>query len=130
MHHEIEIRVRYQETDGQGHVHHANYLTWFELGRVELLRAAGHSYRELEEAGIFLVVSEVSVRYFLPAYFDDVLRLRTTTVQAKGARAIEGPAQLRGGFGGVRPRLVRGDQLGASVEFQCRLRQGVGHAKR
>jgi len=84
--HEIEFRVRYQETDGQGRVHHANYLTWFELGRVELMRAAGHSYRELEEAGIFLVVAEVAVQYFLPAFFDDVLRLRTTTVRAKGAR--------------------------------------------
>ena len=86
MHHEIEIRVRYQETDGQGRVHHANYLTWFELGRVELLRAAGHSYRELEEAGIYLVVAEASLRYYLPAFFDDVLRLRTTTLRAKGAR--------------------------------------------
>ena len=85
-HHDIEIRVRYQETDGQGRVHHANYLTWFELGRVELLRASVHSYRELEEAGIFLVVAEVTVRYFLPAFFDDVLRLRTTAVRAKGAR--------------------------------------------
>ena len=84
--HDIEFRVRYQETDGQGRVHHANYLTWFELGRVELLRAAGHSYRKLEEAGIFLVVAEVSAQYFLPAFFDDVLRLRTTTVRAKGAR--------------------------------------------
>ena len=84
--HEIEIRVRYQETDGQGRVHHANYLTWFELGRVELLRAAGHSYRELEEAGVFLVVAEASLQYFQPALFDDVLRLRTTTVRAKGAR--------------------------------------------
>jgi acyl-CoA thioester hydrolase len=84
--HEIEIRVRYQETDGQGRVHHANYLTWFELARVELLRAGGHSYRELEEAGIFLVVAEISVRYFLPALFDDLLQLRVTTVQAKGAR--------------------------------------------
>lgn len=86
MQHEIEIRVRYQETDGQGRVHHANYLTWFELGRVELLRAMGHSYRELEEAGIFLVVAEASMQYYLPALFDDVLRLRTTTVRAKGAR--------------------------------------------
>lgn len=84
--HEIEFRVRYQETDGQGRVHHANYPTWFELGRVELLRAAGHSYRELEEAGVFLVVAEISVQYFSPALFDDVLRLRTTTVRAKGAR--------------------------------------------
>src|SRR4029079_3669350 len=78
--HEIEIRVRYQETDGQGRVHHANYLTWFELGRVELLRAMGHSYRELEEAGIYLVVAEASVQYYLPAMFDDILRLQTTTI--------------------------------------------------
>jgi len=86
MQHEIEIRVRYQETDGQGRVHHANYLTWFELGRVELLRAMGHSYRELEEAGVYLVVAEASTQYYVPALFDDALRLRTTTVRAKGAR--------------------------------------------
>jgi len=86
MQNEIEIRVRYQETDGQGRVHHANYLTWFELGRVELLRAAGHSYRELEAAGVFLVVAEATAKYYLPALFDDVLRLRTTTTHAKGAR--------------------------------------------
>ena len=94
--HEIEIRVRYQETDGQGRVHHANYLTWFELGRVELLRAAGHSYRELEEAGVFLVVAEISVQYYLPAFFDDLLKLRTTTVRAKGAR-IEHHYEVRRG---------------------------------
>jgi acyl-CoA thioester hydrolase len=86
LEHEIEIRVRYQETDGQGIVHHANYLIWFEQGRVELLRAAGHSYRELEEQGILLVVAEAQLRYYLPARFDDLLRLKTTTVRAKGAR--------------------------------------------
>jgi acyl-CoA thioester hydrolase len=96
MQHEIEIRVRYQETDGQGRVHHANYLTWFELGRVELLRAMGHSYRELEEAGVYLVVAEASLRYHLPALFDDVLRLRTTTVHAKGARIEHRYEVLRG----------------------------------
>jgi acyl-CoA thioester hydrolase len=84
--HDIEIRVRYQETDAQGRVHHANYLKWFELGRVELLRASGHSYRELEEAGVFLVVAEAAVKFYLPAFFDDLLVLRTTTVKAKGAR--------------------------------------------
>src|SRR6478752_2693207 len=83
---EFEIRVRYQETDGQGRVHHANYLTWFELARVEMLRAAGHSYRELEESGFFLVVAEAAMRYYLPALFDDQLRLRIKTVRAKGAR--------------------------------------------
>jgi acyl-CoA thioester hydrolase len=86
--HEIEFRVRYQETDGQGRVHHANYLTWFELARVELLRAAGHSYKELEEAGILLVVAEASLQYYLPAFFDDCLRLRVTVLQAKGARIL------------------------------------------
>lgn len=84
--HEIEIRVRYQETDGQGRVHHANYLTWFELARVEMLRAAGHSYRELEESGVFLVIAEATTRYYLPAFFDDRLRLRIATIRTKGAR--------------------------------------------
>lgn len=84
--HSIEIRVRYQETDAQGRVHHANYLKWFELGRVELLRASGHSYRELEEAGVFLVVAQAALSFHLPAVFDDLLTLRTTTVKAKGAR--------------------------------------------
>ena len=96
MQHEIEIRVRYQETDGQGRVHHANYLTWFELGRVELLRARGHSYRELETAGVFLVVADLSVQYYLPAFFDDVLLLRTNTMRSKGARIEHRYKVLRG----------------------------------
>ena len=84
--HEIAIRVRYQETDAQARVHHANYVTYFEMGRVELLRAAGYSYKELELAGLLLVVSEVDCRYFQPAEYDDLLRLITTTTRAKGAR--------------------------------------------
>lgn len=84
--HEIQIRVRYQETDAQARVHHANYITYFEQGRVELLRAAGFSYKRLEEEGILLVVAEVQCRYFAPAQYDDLLRLVTTTVKAKGAR--------------------------------------------
>ena len=84
--HEIEIRVRYQETDGQGRLHHANYINYFEVGRVELLRASGKSYRALEQEGLFLVVAEASCRYLAPAQYDDLLRLRTTTARAKGAR--------------------------------------------
>ncbi len=83
--HEIEIRVRYQETDGQGRVHHANYFTYFELGRTELLRAAGFDYRRLEALGFMLVVHEISCTYHQPAAFDDLLRLRTITVLARGA---------------------------------------------
>lgn len=115
MQHEIEIRVRYQETDGQGRVHHANYLTWFELGRVELLRAGGHSYRELEESGILLVIAEAQVRYYLPAVFDDVLRLVTTTVKAKGARIEHRYEILRG-----EELLVEGTTTVACVDRQGR----------
>jgi acyl-CoA thioester hydrolase len=82
----IDIRVRYQETDAQGRLHHANYINYFEVGRVELMRSAGRTYRELEEEGILLVVVELSCRYFLPASYDDLLQLTTTTVRAKGAR--------------------------------------------
>jgi len=84
--HDVQIRVRYQETDGQGRLHHANYFTYFELGRTELLRAAGMSYRQVEDAGYLLVVVEIGCEYFLPAAFDDLLTLRTTVVRAKGAR--------------------------------------------
>ncbi len=84
--HDVEIRVRYQETDGQGRVHHANYFTYFEQGRTELLRAAGFYYRRLEELGFHLVVHKINCTYHRPAAFDDILLLRTTTVSANGAR--------------------------------------------
>lgn len=84
--HEIQFRVRYQETDGQGHVHHANFIKWFEMGRVELLRAAGHSYAGMEASGLRLVMVEVGVKYVRPAYFDDLLTLRTRTIRARGVR--------------------------------------------
>ncbi len=82
--HEIEVRVRYQETDGQGRLHHANYFTYFELGRTELLRAAGYNYRQIESEGWMLVVSQITCQYYQPANYDDLLRLRTTVVEARG----------------------------------------------
>jgi acyl-CoA thioester hydrolase len=69
-------------------VHHANYLSYFEQGRVELLRAAGYSYKELEHAGIRLVVAEATCRYYAPAQFDDILQLETVVTRAKGARIV------------------------------------------
>ena len=85
-HHDLQIRVRYQETDAMGRLHHANYLTYFELGRTELLRAAGFNYCQVEEQGLFLVVSEMTCRYLRPANYDDLLTLRTTVISARGAR--------------------------------------------
>jgi acyl-CoA thioester hydrolase len=74
---EIQIRVRYAETDRMGLLHHANYLVYFEQGRTELLRQQGISYRDIEDQGFYLVLTKVQVRYKTPAYYDDVLTLRT-----------------------------------------------------
>ena len=84
--HQIEIRVRYQETDGQGRVHHSNYANYFEMGRVEMLRASGRTYRSLEEEGIMLVVANLVVNFHKGANYDDLLTLKTTVVRAKGVR--------------------------------------------
>jgi acyl-CoA thioester hydrolase len=91
--HEIEIRVRYQETDGQRRLHHANYLTYFEMGRTEMLRAHGRTYREFEAEGLFMVVSEVTCNYLAPADYDDLLRLRTR-VEKVGAAHIKHAYEL------------------------------------
>jgi acyl-CoA thioester hydrolase len=82
----ISIRVEYNETDGQGRVHHAQYLNYFERGRVELMRARGHSYREFEATGLMLVVAEMNVKYLGAAQFDDELSLLTSVVRSRGVR--------------------------------------------
>jgi len=84
--HRFSIRVRYHEVDGQGRVHHAQYLNYFERGRVEMLRAAGHSYKELETSGYMLVIRRMEIEYVYPAEFDDELTLVTTVLSARGAR--------------------------------------------
>lgn len=75
--HEIEIRVRYSETDAMGFLHHANYFVYFEMGRTELLRAQNGNYREMEEQGLFMVVVNLECKYRAPARYDDVLSLKT-----------------------------------------------------
>ncbi len=76
--HETEIRVRYAETDQMGIVHHSNYLIWFELGRSEFCRARGFSYKDMEEKdNALMVVGESYVRYKSPAYYEDLLTVRT-----------------------------------------------------
>jgi len=111
MQHTIEIRVRYHETDAQGHVHHANYLNYFELGRVELLRSMGHDYAELEAQGILLVVVEMQCRYFQPCRFGDTLMLKTSVEQSKGAR-IRHRYELKRGD----TRLAQGQSTIACVD--------------
>ena len=84
--HEIEIRVRYQETDPMGLLHHANYFTYFEMGRTELLRAAGGNYRRMEQEGLFVVVVKAECRFRRPARYDDLLRVRTSIARVTLAK--------------------------------------------
>jgi acyl-CoA thioester hydrolase len=82
--HETEVRVRYAETDQMGIAHHSNYLIWFEAGRSDLCRARGFSYKEMEEqAGALMVVAESYVRYKSPAFYEDVLSIRTTVSEVR-----------------------------------------------
>lgn len=81
---ETQIRVRYAETDKMGIVHHSNYLVWFEFGRSEFCRARGFSYKEMEEKdNALMVVAEAYCRYKSPAYYEDVLTLRTKIAEMR-----------------------------------------------
>lgn len=80
------IRVRYGETDQMGYVYYGNYAQYFEVGRVEAMRALGMSYRELEETGYMLPVMSFNVNYIVPAKYDDVLTIETEIVSLNGIR--------------------------------------------
>jgi acyl-CoA thioester hydrolase len=118
LEHDLLIRVRYQETDGQARLHHANYFTYFELGRTEMLRASGHTYRQVEEQGLMLVVAEIGCRYFLPAAYDDLLTLRTRIVSAKGARIEHAYQVFRGA-----ELLAEGRSVVACIDRSGRVRR-------
>jgi acyl-CoA thioester hydrolase len=97
--HSIQIRVRYNETDAMGFLHHSNYLCYFEVGRTELFREQGGNYRRMEEQGLFFVVAKLEVRYRRPARYDDLLTLETEISRIT-------PAKLEHAY-----RILRGDEL-------------------
>jgi acyl-CoA thioester hydrolase len=83
-HADTTIRVRYGETDQMGVVYHANFFTWFEVGRVELCRQLGFEYKRMEsEDDSYIVVAEAQCRFKRPARFDDLLIIRTRVTQAQ-----------------------------------------------
>jgi acyl-CoA thioester hydrolase len=93
--HETEIRVRYAETDKMGIVHHSNYLIWFEAGRSDMCRARGFSYKEMEEQdNALMVVAESYVRYKSPAFYEDVLTVRTQVAEIR-SRSIRFIYEIR-----------------------------------
>lgn len=82
---EARVRVRYAETDQMGVVYHANYLVWFEVGRVEFIRQLGLDYRDMEqEDGALIAVAEATARYKAPARYDDELIVRTSLAGVRG----------------------------------------------
>lgn len=111
--HSQTFRVNYYETDGQRRVHHANYLNYFERGRVEMLREAGTCYKKLETEGLMLVVIEMNVRYIAAAEFDDMLTLTTELTEVRKVRLRH------------RYRLQRGDELIVAADSVI---AGVDHA--
>lgn len=84
--HDTQIRIRYSETDQMGYCYYGNYAQFFEIGRVETLRALGVSYKELEQKGILLPVLNYEVRFLKPALYDDLLTIRTLVKKIPRAR--------------------------------------------
>lgn len=75
--HQYQVRIRYAETDQMGIVYYGNYATFYEIARVEALRALGFRYKSMEEAGIMLPVIENHSKFILPAYYDEVITIKT-----------------------------------------------------
>ena len=80
---DLELRVRYAETDQMGVVYHANYLVWCDMGRTDLIRRCGVSYADMERGGISLAVSELSARYHAAARYDELIRVRTSLSEVR-----------------------------------------------
>lgn len=91
---QTKLRVRYGETDQMGYVYYGNYAQFFEVGRVEWLRALGASYKSLEESGIMLPVIELNIKYMKPAKYDDLLTI-TTILSKKPLVKIEFDFEVR-----------------------------------
>ena len=75
--HQVQVRVRYSETDQMGVVYHGNYIPYFEIGRVEWLRNKGISYKSMEESGIALPIVNMNINYKKPAVYDELLTVHT-----------------------------------------------------
>ena len=79
--HQTKVKVRYGETDQMGVVYHGNYAQYFEIGRIEWLSSLGVSYKEMEAQGIMLPVVVLNINYSKPAFYEDVLLIKTTLLK-------------------------------------------------
>ena len=110
--------MRYAETDAMGVVYYANYLVWFEVGRADLLRQTGWSYREMEADGVSLPVIETHCEYKQPARYDDELEVRTTGSMVSPVRLRFDYNVVRSGDGAI---LANGYTVHASLNRSGRL---------
>ncbi|MBK7965989.1 MAG: acyl-CoA thioesterase [Bacteroidetes bacterium] len=85
---EVKVRVRYSETDRMGYVYYGNYASYFEVARVEALRDIGMPYLRMEDEGYLLPVLDYKVRYLKPAYYDDLLIIKTSISQLPSVKII------------------------------------------
>lgn len=83
---ETQLRVRYAETDQMGYVYYGNYAMYFEVARVEAMRSAGFSYREMEENGVMMPVLESYIKYLKPGKYDELLTIKTSIPELPGVR--------------------------------------------
>lgn len=132
--HELELRVRYAETDQMGVVYHTNYLVWCEIGRTELIRAlTGASYADLEARGVGLAVSELSIRYHGAARYDNRILVRTTLAEARSRSVtfdyLISNAQSNERLASARTVLVSLDEHGKPVTMPVDLRSLLAEAQ-
>jgi acyl-CoA thioester hydrolase len=117
MHVTSSVRVRYAETDQMGIVYYANYLVWFEIGRVELLRSIGLAYSQMEaEHRCILPVVECSIRYKAPARYDDEILIETRPTLLRQSVIKFGYRILRRNANGIEPTLLA---EGETVHVVC-----------
>ena len=132
--HELELRVRYAETDQMGVVYHTNYLVWCEIGRTELIRAlTGASYADLEARGVGLAVSELSIRYHGAARYDNRIAVRTTLADARSRSVtfdyLIANAETGERLASARTVLVSLDQNGKPVMMPADVRAALSEAQ-
>lgn len=113
------IRVRYAETDQMGVAYHGGYFAWFEVGRTDLLRTRGMTYKDLEAANLRLPVIEAGARFLKPALYDDLIEVRTRVAEHSGAK-VRFEYEL---FRGEEGPLATGFTAHAAVDGRGRARR-------
>ncbi len=83
---ETKIRVRYSETDKMGYVYYGNYPEYYEVARAEAMRELGMTYREMEDKGVMMPIASMQIKYLRPAYYDDLLTIRTIIKELPASR--------------------------------------------